>query len=85
MPYVIRDGSGKVTGLRFNAPRTDPVEFLPDDDSEIIAYHNPPPPLPEDTPDTVADVIAMLKALNLPGASAAQIDAALTTAKRNRP
>ena len=44
-----------------------------------------PPVDPADTPTTMGDLIAMLKGLNLPGASTAQIDAALLLAKRSRP
>lgn len=43
-----------------------------------------PPVDPADTPSTPDDLIDMLKRLNLPGASAVEIDAALLQAKRNR-
>lgn len=85
MPYVDRDQSGTITSVYASPQPGLSLEEVPETDPGVQAIRNPPRPPPENTPATGDDVIATLKLLNLPGASAAQIDAALTTAKRNRP
>ncbi len=43
MPYVERDGEGKVKGLYARPQEGIPKEYLPQDDAEVVAYRNPPP------------------------------------------
>ena len=45
MPYVFRDEDGKINGV-YSRPYDDREnEFLEDDNPELIAFRNPPPPL----------------------------------------
>jgi hypothetical protein len=46
MPYVERR-DGKVTGLYANLQPGYAEEFLEDDHEEIVAFRNPPPPVPQ--------------------------------------
>jgi len=45
MPYVSRGDSGNINGLFANPQPGYAEEFLPDDDPEVVAFLNPPPPI----------------------------------------
>lgn len=47
MPFVRRDESGAVAGLYANAQPGYAEEFLEEDHTEVVAYRNPPTPLPD--------------------------------------
>ena len=53
MPYVYRDSGGKVKGTASHPPTDAPEEFLADDDPEVLAYLNPPPPTNDEIYDRV--------------------------------
>jgi hypothetical protein len=46
MPYVERR-DGKVIGLYANAQPGYAEEFLEEDHADVVAFHNPPPPIPQ--------------------------------------
>jgi hypothetical protein len=54
MPYVSRDTGGNINGL-FAAPQDFAKEFLPDDDPEVVAYLEPPPPQPSQEDQVLYD------------------------------
>ena len=48
MPFVQRDGGGKIIGLCVAAQGWFTEEFLPETNAEVKAYRRPPPPVPGD-------------------------------------
>ncbi|MBY4589488.1 hypothetical protein [Rhizobium redzepovicii] len=44
MPYVSRSASGAINGLFEQMQEGFAEEFLPDDNPEVVAFLNPPPP-----------------------------------------
>jgi hypothetical protein len=48
MPYVQRDGAGKVAGVFANPQPGYAEEFLPSDNPEVVAFLNPPPKTPDE-------------------------------------
>lgn len=47
MPYVQYDDENNVVGLHANAQPPYAIEFLDDDDPKVLAFLNPPPPVPQ--------------------------------------
>ena len=76
MPYVEREG-GRIVALTGKRPGV-AEEFLPETDPEVIAFRDPPPPLPETTPTTIGDLERALLAKGV------VLPADVDDAKRNR-
>ena len=70
MPYVERN-AGAVVGLYANPQPGYAEEFLVDDDAEVLAFRNPPAPMPSLTPRQIR--LGLLGA----GITETQVDAAL--------
>lgn len=64
MPYVERDG-GTVVGLYANKQPGLPEEFLDDNDPEVVAFRNPPPPTNDDIYNLTIQNQKVLKAIVL--------------------
>ena len=45
MPYVSRDSNGAINGMFANKQTGFAEEYLPDDDPQVVAFLNPPPPI----------------------------------------
>lgn len=64
MPYVKRDNS-LIVGLFNQRQQGIAEEFLPDNDAEVVAFRNPPPPTNDEIYDRTIQNQALLKALVL--------------------
>ena len=71
MPYVQRDTSGAVCGVYVNPQPGYAIEYLSDADPLVIAFLNPPPPVPQSISDrqffqqlAVQGVITQVEALS---------------------
>lgn len=66
MPYIHRNPQNEITGLT-RWPNGS-IEQLPDDDPEVVAFNNPPPPA-----DPAAEIVAGIQAAQTAGAAAADL------------
>lgn len=85
MPYVERNQGGDVKGVYARRQPGRAEELLPDTDPEVMAFRDPPPVPPENTPTTVDDLERATRAVLAPlGVTPADFGAAIVAAKQSR-